>query len=293
MTRTIILGGTGTLGVALTRELVLNRNVPVTIFSRGEHKQKQMAEEFHHDSRISFILGDIRDRTHLDDVLTGYTTCFHVAALKHVDMGESNPEEFVKTDVIGTMNVASSAIRNGLDNVIFSSTDKAVDAINAYGACKFLSEKILFSQNARQSKTKFSVFRWGNIVGSQGSVIHALINSLALNGTYPLTHPDMTRFLLRIEDAVKFMLDNYPIAPLDRVLIPSFKSAKVTDLADVVANFVGYRSAQPHIVGIRPGEKMHEVLSSAHTPMPQMSSKDNLMSREELITLVAPVLEAI
>lgn len=289
MTNVIILGGTGTLGTALARELLINPSTHITVLSRGEHKQKQMAADFNYDPRISFVIGDIRDRDALLSNLAGFDLCFHVAALKHVDTGEYNPEEFVKTDTIGTINVADAAVFNRIPHVVFSSTDKAVDPANLYGCCKLISEKILFARNKRQKHTRFSVFRWGNVASSQGSVIPLFIKSIKERGEYSITHPDMTRFWIKIDEAVRFMISNYKSAPTDRVMIPPIKSAKVSVVAEAIADLLGIQKPECKITGVRPGEKIHELLSSIHTDLPPISSEACTFGKDELMEFLDPI----
>jgi UDP-N-acetylglucosamine 4,6-dehydratase len=255
--KALILGGTGTLGQELARQL-LEQNVEVTVFSRCELKQKTMAGGLL-GGQIRYILGDIRDPQALRAAMVGQYVVFHCAALKHVDTLEINPEESIKTNVIGTMNVADAAIAEKVRYVVFSSTDKAVFPVNAYGMSKGLSEKILLRRNRTQTTTQFSVFRWGNVVGSRGSVIPMFAQTLQTQGKAFITHPEMTRFWIRIEDAVRFMIARYRSA--DGVMIPPMKAARVTDVVASVIRVLRLKEAKIEMVGVRPGEKIHESIS--------------------------------
>lgn len=279
----LILGGTGTLGRALTQKLLEDKSNEVICFSRCELKQKEMRGDFKNDPRLHFILGDIRDHGALRRACVAVDTVFHVAALKHVDVLEENPEESVKTNIIGTMNVADAAELAGVSHVVFSSTDKAVSPVNAYGMSKAISEKILLNRN-QAGRTHFSVFRWGNVTGSRGSVLHAFAKSLTTEKEARITHPEMTRFWITIEDAVEFMLANYKTA--SGVMIPPIKAASVANLIKATAIVLGVEEYKTVITGVRPGEKLHESLDE------HMHSDDwELYTMTELVDLVGPVLK--
>ncbi len=256
MTKALIVGGTGPLGQELTRQL-LERGYTVAIFSRCELKQKQMAEKFK-GAAISFLLGDVRDLGALRAAMRDVYVVFHAAALKHVDSLEFNPEEAVKTNVLGSMNVADAAVEQGVRYVVLSSTDKAVSPINAYGMSKALSEKIFLNRNRTQTRTLFSVFRWGNIIASRGSVIPIFARTLKTEKKAYLTHPDMTRFFIRIDEAATFMIDKYRVA--EGVMIPPMKATKISHVISSVARALGV-VGDIHLSGIRPGEKVHESIS--------------------------------
>lgn len=285
--RTVIIGGTGTLGKELTRQLIKKSKEPVVIFSRDELKQKEMASEFKSD-QVSYVLGDVRDRKALSRVFRENDTVFHVAAIKHVDTCELNPEECINTNVFGTVNVADIAMEKHVAYVAFSSTDKAVDPINIYGMCKGISEKILLNRNT-QGKTRFSVFRWGNVLGSRGSVIAPFIDSLISKSTVNLTHADMTRFWIPIDQAVKFMLEQYKSAPADAVLIPPIKAAPVADVAASIARILNVGDYKTVIIGKRPGEKLHEMLRSVTESKPLWSATAPKLTPDELDAMIKPI----
>lgn len=290
--KSLIIGGTGTLGQELTRQLLQEVDNEVVILSRCELKQRQMYEAFNRDVRIKFVLGDIRDKTTLTRAIfgRGFDVIFHVAALKHVDVLEENPEESVATNVLGTINVADVAIEAQVPHVVFSSTDKAVDPINAYGMSKGLSEKILYRRNEIQTSTKFCVFRWGNVIGSRGSAIHFFAKTLKETNTVFLTDSRMTRFWIKIEEAVRFMLDNYKTAPLAAAAIPEMRSAPIYTLACAVAQHVGAKDMNIVNIGFRRGEKMHEQIISAHSEQPLSSEVGRWLDVDQMKQLVAEVL---
>jgi UDP-N-acetylglucosamine 4,6-dehydratase len=217
--------------------------------------------------------------------MAGQYVVFHCAALKHVDTLEMNPEESVKTNVIGTMNVADAAIAERVRYVVFSSTDKAVFPVNAYGMSKGLSEKILLRRNRTQTTTQFSVFRWGNVVGSRGSVIPVFAQTLQTQGKAFITHPEMTRFWIRISEAARFMIARYRSA--DGVMIPPMKAARVVDVITSVGRALNLEKTDVEVIGIRPGEKIHESLSEG-----LHSDEAPRMDRDELDTLVRETIGA-
>ena len=279
----LVLGGTGTLGRALIKALLADAStISVKCFSRDELKQKELSSQIK-DHRLSFVLGDIRDPGSLWPAMLGVDTVFHVAALKHIDTLEANPEESVRTNIIGTCNVADGAIRGGVTHVVFSSTDKAVSPVNVYGMSKGISEQILLNRNRTQGVTRFSVYRWGNVLASRGSALHFFAKTLKEERAAYVTDPQMTRFWIRIEDAVAFMLGTYKIA--EGVMVPDMKSAPVTDIVAAIAAEAGVVDYTTHVTGHRPGEKVHESI------LPGRSSKDGpLYTLDELRSLVRLVL---
>lgn len=257
----LIVGGTGTLGTAVIRALLKqNKKAEITVFSRDELKQKKTKEMF---PQVTCMLGDVRDIASLSTACRGKDVVFHFAALKHIEVAEENPEECIKTNIYGTINLARACLEAGVQHCVFSSTDKAVLAVNTYGMCKAVSEKYLHEMN-KAALTHFSVFRWGNVLGSRGSVIHAFTESLKKNKTVYITDPKMTRFWIHIDDAVKYMLDNFQDAPPDRALIPPMKASTVVKLAELTARHLEIKAFKVEITGVRPGEKYHECVWSDH-----------------------------
>ncbi len=258
----VIVGGTGTLGQEIARQLLLDGSErKITIFSRDELKQKDMRSEF---PTLNYVLGDIRDRSAVRAVLRGAKTVFLLAAIKHVDAAELNPLEAVKTNILGTVNVAEEAQAAGVRHVVFSNTDKATLPITTYGYTKALAQNYLLSLNASGCATRFSCFSWGNIVGSRGSVLPMFVHSLIESRMIRITDVRMSRFWLRIADAASFLLANYETAATDRAMIPPIKGATVLRVAQAIADILCVSSYRVETTGLRCTEKTHEVLESSH-----------------------------
>lgn len=285
----LVIGGTGTLGKALTRKL-LAQGDSVICYSRDELKQKELKNEMRSD-RLWCVLGDVRDREMLNRQMPDVHTIFHVAALKHVEVIEDNPEEAVKTNVLGTINVADAASAHNVPYCVFSSTDKAVDPINVYGMTKGISERILLRRNELAQKTRFSVYRWGNVIGSRGSVIHSFSKSLRDHRKVFITSPEMTRFWIKIEDAVDFMLGTYQTAPVNKASLPQIKSAALVEVIEAIAETLGIKGYSIETSGLRKGEKLHEALLSQHSYNFTSNQNEHRMTYSELKELLAPELE--
>jgi len=259
--KALVIGGTGSLGSELLNQL---SGYEITSLSRDEQKQQSMKKIY---PNVRFVLGDIRDKDSISRHFIGKDVVFHVAALKHVDHIEENPIESVKTNILGSINVAECAINHKVPRCIFSSTDKAVDAINVYGNCKAISEKIFFDYNRTQSVTRFAVYRWGNVAASNGSAIPYFIECLHSGKPVPITDPAMTRFWITIDMAVRYMLKSFNAEETsDQVMIPpTMKSAKVVDVLDCLASLLDVKKYKTKIIGVRRGEKLHECLTSMHS----------------------------
>lgn len=260
----LITGGTGSFGKTFAKYLLESTEVAkVIIFSRDELKQWQMREEVKtfQDSRVRFFLGDVRDAERLERAFQEVQIVVHAAALKQVPAAEYNPTEFVKTNVIGAMNITNVALNCGVEQVVALSTDKAVNPINLYGATKLCSDKLFIAANAYVGKRgfpQFSVVRYGNVLGSRGSLI-PLWRDLLRKGAeaLPITDPGMTRFWISLEDAAQFVATRLAKMQGGEVFIPKSPSVRIVDLAKAFAP-----STPVNLVGIRPGEKIHEVLIS-------------------------------
>lgn len=257
----LIVGGTGTLGKALLELIGKNPTYKITVLSREELKQKNLMPKY---PNVRFVIGDVRDYDSLAPHCLGKDAVFHLAAMKHVEMAETNSEESIKINLLGSMNVARAAINGGARVCVLSSTDKAVLPINNYGMCKALSEKHFFYLNDVQKITKFGVFRWANVLGSRGSVIHAFLKSLKEKRQVDITDARMTRFWIDIKDAARFILDSYENASVDAPMIPNMKAKSIMKIADLCAQHLEIRDYKVNITGIRPGEKIHEVIYSSH-----------------------------
>ena len=253
----LITGGTGSFGKRYTKT-ILERYKPkkVIIYSRDELKQYEMAQEFR-APEMRYFIGDVRDRERLLQACKGVDFLIHAAALKHVPAAEYNPTECIKTNVHGAENVIAAAIANSVPKVIALSTDKAASPINLYGATKLVSDKLFVAaNNISGGKTKFSVVRYGNVVGSRGSVV-PFFQKLVAEGAkeLPITDPRMTRFWITLQQGVDFVFKNFDRMWGGEIFIPKIPSMRLTDLAAVIAPGIPTR-----IVGIRPGEKLHEVM---------------------------------
>lgn len=254
----LITGGTGSFGKALTKSLLECDVRRIAIFSRDELKQLEMKNEFK-DHRLRFFLGDIRETPRLDIALHDVDYVVHAAALKQVDTGEYNPMEFVKTNIVGSQNVIDSCIRNGVKKLVALSTDKASSPINLYGATKLTADKLFSAANnySHAYGTIFSIVRYGNVMGSRGSVI-PYFKKLATEGKpFPITDKRMTRFWITLEQAVEFVLESFEIMKGGELFVPRIPSMKIMDLAEAIK-----RDFQYEEIGIRPGEKLHEEMIS-------------------------------
>ncbi|HNT60370.1 MAG TPA: UDP-N-acetylglucosamine 4,6-dehydratase (inverting) [Candidatus Bilamarchaeaceae archaeon] len=252
----LLTGGTGSFGQKFA-ETVLEKHNPAAlrIYSRGELKQVEMERNVT-DERIRFFIGDVRDRKRLSRAMNRVDIVVHAAALKHVPVCEYNPIEAVRTNIDGAINIIDAAIDNGVEKVVALSTDKAVQPVNLYGATKLVAEKLFVQANSYVGgrKTRFSCVRYGNVIGSNGSVI-PLFKEQAKKGEITVTDEKMTRFWITLDGGVDLVLKALSIMKGGETFIPRIPSVKITDLADVVAP-----DAKRKIVGIRPGEKLHEIL---------------------------------
>ena len=257
----LITGGTGSFGKKYT-EIILSKYKPnkIIIFSRDELKQYEMGQEFT-DPCMRYFIGDVRDASRVKEAMDGVDYVIHAAALKHVPVAEYNPMECIKTNIDGAGNVIEAALACNVDKVIALSTDKAANPINLYGATKLASDKLFVAANnmVGNRKTRFSVVRYGNVTGSRGSVI-PFFKKLIDEGVkeLPITDVKMTRFLITLEDGVNFVLKNFERMQGGEIFIPKIPSMYMTELAKAIA------PSLPHkIIGIRPGEKLHEIMCPA------------------------------
>lgn len=256
----LITGGTGSLGKALVKFLLEETNVRrIAIYSRDELKQFHMRSLFNDDPRLRWFLGDIRDIERLKRALHGVEFVIHAAALKQVDTGEYNPMEFIKTNVLGSQNVIDACIDAGVKKVVALSTDKASSPINLYGATKLTADKLFVAANNYSHKygTTFSVVRYGNVMGSRGSVIPFFQEIAEKGQPLPITDLRMTRFLISLEQAVRFVMDSLEMMSGGELYVPRIPSMRITDLAQAIAP-----GAKMMEIGMRPGEKLHEEMIS-------------------------------
>lgn len=256
----LVTGGTGSFGQKFI-DVVLRDHKPerLIIFSRDELKQFEMQQKHASHGNLRFFLGDVRDRDRLYRAFKDVDIIIHAAALKQIPAAEYNPFEVIKTNVIGAQNIIEAAIDCGVKKVIALSTDKAANPINLYGATKLCSDKLFVAGNsyAGHLDTSFSVVRYGNVVGSRGSVIPFFLEQ-SKNGSLPITDPRMTRFWITLEQGVQFVLQCLERMTRGEIFVPKLPSMKVTDLALALAP-----DCKHEVVGIRPGEKLHEVMITA------------------------------
>lgn len=258
----LITGGTGSLGRQIVKKL-LNESATekIVVLSRDELKQSEMSRELNSEGRLRWFLGDVRDEKRLQLAFKDIDIVIHCAALKQVDTAEYNPLEFIKTNILGSQNVITAALANSVPRVLSLSTDKASSPINLYGATKLTADKLFISSNSYSGSggTRFSVVRYGNVVGSRGSVI-PLFLKLARNGqNIPLTDLTMTRFWITIEQATEFVLENICIMQGGELFVPLIPSARIEDIANYFAQKF---DVDVFLTSIRPGEKIHEEMVS-------------------------------
>ena len=257
----LITGGTGSLGHALTKKLLNSGVEAIRIFSRNESNQIAMESNFD-DKRLRFFVGDIRDSERLFSALEDVDIVFHAAALKHVPKIEYNPFESIKTNVIGSQNVIDNSLKQNVEKVVCVGTDKAVSPLNTYGATKLLMEKLFVSANnyinTEKHRTKFVAVRYGNVLGSSGSVIPRFIDLIKKNSPITITDSDMTRFTITMDEALEFILNATIFGKGSEIFIPKLKSYEMSTLIESLNELCG--EIKQEFVGIRPGEKFHETL---------------------------------
>ena len=254
----LITGGTGSFGQRCVRTLV-DKFSPrkIIIYSRDELKQFNM-QQTHSHKCMRYFIGDVRDKERISQVMDSVDYVIHAAALKQVPAAEYNPMECIKTNVHGAENVIKASITNGVKKVIALSTDKAANPINLYGATKLASDKLFVAANnmASGKQTRFSVVRYGNVVGSRGSVVPLFKKIISEGGkSLPITHPEMTRFWITLDQGVDFVIENFLRMHGGEVFVPKIPSVRISDLARAIGP-----DLDTDIIGIRPGEKLHEIM---------------------------------
>lgn len=276
----LITGGTGSFGKKFI-EIVLKKYNPkkVIVFSRDELKQFEMQQSFNQPS-MRYFIGDVRDEYRLEQAMYGVDYVIHAAALKQVPAAEYNPMECIKTNVNGAQNIINAAIKCGVKKVIALSTDKAANPINLYGATKLCSDKLFTAANnlVGNRPTRFSVVRYGNVVGSRGSVVPFFKNLIQQGAVeLPITDVRMTRFWLKLEDGVDFVLKSFERMQGGETFIPKIPSMRIMDLAEAIAPGVPTK-----IIGIRPGEKMHEIMCPSDSYYETLEFQDHYVIKPSI-----------
>jgi len=279
----LVTGGTGSFGKAFIKT-VLDRYQPrrVVVFSRDELKQYEMEQEIPSEQRhlVRFFIGDVRDVDRLELAMREVDLVIHAAALKHVPAAEYNPFECVKTNIYGAENIVTAALRTKVRRIVALSTDKAASPINLYGASKLAADKIFVAANnlAGGQDTRFAVVRYGNVLGSRGSVV-PFFQRLIREGadSLPITHPDMTRFWITLQQGVDFVLSSLAIMSGGEIFVPKIPSMKVTEVARALAP-----GLEQKIVGIRPGEKLHELMITVDDARTTLELEDRYVIEPQL-----------
>ncbi|MBP9829245.1 MAG: UDP-N-acetylglucosamine 4,6-dehydratase (inverting) [Proteobacteria bacterium] len=270
-----ITGGTGSFGNQFVENMIKNyKPKKLIIFSRDELKQYEMSQKFSPDQYdfMRYFIGDVRDYSRLEMALRGVDIVIHAAALKHVPIAEYNPYECIHTNVIGAENIVRASLKNGVKKVLALSTDKAVSPINLYGASKLAAEKIFIAANniRGEDPTIFSVVRYGNVVGSRGSVV-PFFKKLINEGvdSLPITDEEMTRFWITLDQGVDFVLSNLALMEGGEIFVPKIPSMKIVDLAEAIKPNI-----KTYIIGIRPGEKLHEWMLTSDESLNTVETED-------------------
>lgn len=288
----LIVGGTGTIGQHLVRRLLHDNPEVIRIFSRDEHKQYEMAIEFQeYSDKLRFLIGDVRDQRRLIRAMEDIDYVFHLAAMKHVSSCEYNPFEAVQTNVIGTQNVIQAAMLNGVNKVLFTSTDKAISPTNTYGATKLTAERLISASDYQKGskRTIFSSVRFGNVMGSRGSVIPLFKKQILENSDLTITDPDMLRYMMTPSQATELILEANALAEGGEVFVLKMPVIRIGDLAEVVIDIIKNKyeliyTPEVKYVGLRPGEKRFEEL---------MTSDEYLVAMENDSMYIIPPLARI
>jgi len=279
----LITGGTGSLGTALTKKLLETDVEVIRIYSRDELKQTQMQSKFT-DSRLRFLIGDIRDEQRLSRALENIDTVIHAAALKHVPVAEYNPFEAVKTNVYGSQNLIETCLNNNVKTVIAIGTDKAVAPFNTYGATKFLMERLFVSANYYKGNRdiKFVCVRYGNVLGSRGSIVPTFVNQIRNGKKITITDPSMTRFNITMDQAIELIFRALNNSQGGEVFVPKLKAYKVSDIKDAILELLKGNN-ETEIISARSGEKFHETLISKDETRNTFENNDDYVILEHQI----------
>lgn len=260
----LVTGGTGSWGHELVRQLLTHHPKEVCIFSRNESSQFAMKQEFDNNPILRFIIGDIKEKETLIEACQDVDYIYHLAALKHVPVCEDQPIEALKTNVIGTQNVIDAAIICNVHKVIYISTDKASDPSNFYGLSKAMGERLIIHANRLNTKTRFVCIRGGNVLGTNGSVIHVFKRNIIEKQRVGITDLNMTRFFITVQDAINLVFKATFDSIGGEIFVLKMPTCKIIDLAQVLIEASNVDNVEIEILGIRPGEKIHELLLSAY-----------------------------
>ncbi|WP_261306227.1 polysaccharide biosynthesis protein [Paenibacillus andongensis] len=288
----LIIGGTGTIGQGLLKHILLENPAVVRIFSRDEHKQFELQQHMKDFTNIRYLIGDVRDSDRVLRAMRDIDYVFHVAAMKHVPFCEYNPFEAVQTNIIGTQNVIQASISAGVKKTIFTSTDKAIAPTNTYGASKLMAERLIASAqyNSGSHGTVFAAVRFGNVMGSRGSVIPLFINQIQKNRQISITDPTMTRFMMTQQQATSLTIKAMELANGGEIFVLKMPVLKLDDLANAVIELAAPKfgidpsEVQIKAIGLRTGEKMFEEL------MTEIEAKDAI-EQEDMFVIVNPLLD--
>ncbi len=259
----LVTGGTGSWGNELTRQLLDNGAGEVRIFSRNELSQVTMQRKFN-ENRLNFIIGDVRDQESIETAAQGVDYIFHLAALKHVPICEEQPQEAVKTNILGTRNVITAAIKNHVKKVVDVSSDKAVEPLNLYGMTKSVGERLIIQANNMPGDTSFVCIRAGNVLGTNGSVVPYFIDQIKRFNKISITDEKMTRFFLTLPEAIQLIFKAVESSFGGETFVMKMPSCRIIDMAKVLIRKYGNESTEILVTGLRPGEKINEVLLSQY-----------------------------
>jgi FlaA1/EpsC-like NDP-sugar epimerase len=279
----LVSGGTGSWGYELVRQLLKHAPKEIRIFSRNESNQFSMKQEFDNDPKLKFIIGDIKEKDSLLEACNEVDYIYHLAALKHVPVCEDQPIEALKTNVIGTQNIIDVAIQSKIDKVIYISTDKASNPSNFYGLTKAIGEKLIIHANTLKTDTKFVCIRGGNVLGTNGSVIHVFKKQIRDKGKIGITDLNMTRFFLTIEEAIKLVFKATSESIGGETFVMKMPACKIVDIAHVLAEAANVGDIQVETLGVRPGEKIHELLLSSY-------ESENTISYDDQYFVILPTI---
>ena len=270
----LVTGGTGSWGYELVKQLLTYEPKEIRIFSRNESNQFTMKQEFDNNPKLQFIIGDIKEKDALIEASQDVDYIFHLAALKHVPVCEYQPLEALKTNVTGTQNVIDAAITCNVKRVVYISTDKASNPSNFYGLSKAMGERLIIHANTLNTKTRFVCIRGGNVLGTNGSVIHVFKKQIQEKGKIGITDLEMTRFFLTIEEAIKLVFKATIESLGGEIFVMKMPACKIIDLAQVLVESSNRKNVGVEILGIRPGEKIHELLLSEYESLTTIAYDD-------------------